>query len=784
MRRSLVGARRRAGAAAAAFVAVAVALVLAVAFLTSLSPQPPFSPALAHADGVAPTVASKSPAATLAPVAALQAAFPDARLFVPAGAATARYARRLLAGPYPGAAADAGLAAAPFLAVHGAAFGVGPSTSLRLAAVYDLGPARAVHLQQHVGGVPVLGHELVLVVDGDGRVRSVSGHVLDAAGVDTVPSVSAAAAAATALAAAPPGARVAGAPFLAVLAGGGGSAALVWRLRTSAGPADASIFYVDAHGGGVLLAQDALVRAMGRFYDPNPAVNPSVVTDVLPALDAPGDVLRGAHADVFNCATPSAMSCFVERNALPDASGDYLYDPPSPPGGVYDDPFAEVHAYDHVSRYADFWETTLGYPMWPYLTPLEVIVNFSSGMDGADPESYNNAYFNPNSDQIVFGQGGTYDFVYDADVVYHEYTHAIVGDRLASFVIDSLGVDLTGFALNEGTADTFSTLYTGDPFMAEWVGGAAGIRDMENEARCPEDLVGEPHEDGKAWGGANWTARTYLESTLGPGAGAAAMETLLERALLAIDPEGGYPGFSGEVVNQAEIDPTYAAIAADIQTFYEARGLLDCERLVPLDDLLPHFLIVLGRGELLLSVPFVPPPLQFRVDVPPGSGVSLQIGAFGNASLTAWVKRDAPVTFAGFGGALTALDADWTFEDMSSFRVDETSNPPAAAGTYYVAIGNKAQAPLYMGIVASLFDVPLPPGTDAAPADAGASDAGPGLGVEGGGCGCAVAGAAAGAPGSDRGAPRRGARAMVLLAAVAIGAVALLRGRGRGRRRR
>ena len=688
------------------------------------------------------SAASDVRAADAPPVARLRAAFPGAKLFVPTGDTRAAWAGHLLAGPYAGATVRPELAAAPFLAEHGAAFGVGPATTLALEAVWPIGPGSAVHLVQRIGGVPVIGGEIVLTVDADGRVRSASGRVIDGAGIDTVPSIAADEATATALALEPPGATTTGAPLLAILGGGGSSAALVWRVRTIAGPAHATVTGVDAHSGEVVWREDVLRDARGRFYDPNPAVNPATVDDVLPALDAPGDVLTGTYANVMNCAAPSSMSCTTERNAQPDAAGDFLYDPPVPPGAVYDDPFAEVHAYEHVSRFGDHWATALGYPMWSYLQPLDVIVNFSSGMMGTetDPESYNNAFFNPNTNQILFGQGNTYDFVYDADVVYHEYTHGIVGDRLASVTFDSLGMDLTGLALNEGTADTFSVLYTGDSHMAEWIGGPAGLRDLDNDNVCPGNLVGESHEDGKPWGGANWAARTFLESTLGPGAGAAAMEVLLTRALLAIAPTGSYAGFSNEVVNQAEMDPAYAALVPDLEALYGARGLLDCERIVPLDDGLVHFSITLGRAQLFISLPFVPPALQFRIDVPENKGLRIQLGAFGTAMVGAYVRRDAPVAFAGFGSTLTVTDSDWQFMDQSIFEVDRESVPTVEAGTYYIAITNEDAYPLYMGVLASLFDVdPLVTSDAGASSDAGTSDAGDGPAATGGGCGCRIA---------------------------------------------
>ena len=659
-------------------------------------------------------------------------------LLLSPAAASARSAHGLMLGPYAGADVSPAAAVSPFLDAYGAWFGYVPSVSVTTS-LRRVGPTWVVRLDQHVAGIPVRGAGLVLKVDDAGRVRSAAGTVVDVAALDTVPALDASAA----LARIPDGGDAIRVPELVVVHGGT-DIRLAWEVSTS-GAAGSYRHWVDAHSGDLLFSWNVRMTADGRWYETNPVASPVPVTGELPVLDSPGDVLTGAYADVYACGTLTMGECSLLRHATPDMAGDYLYDPPVPAGGVFDDAFAEVNAYYHVSTFSEWWETELDYLPWSYLMPLQTVVNINDGSDKkGDPESFGNAYFDPNLELIGFGQTGTRDYSYDADVTYHELTHAVVGDSLAPVLFDSLGVDVSGFGLNEGTADAFATLYTGDPFLGEYVGGSDGIRDMTNDHICPYDLFGEPHEDGKIWGAAAWDAREHLEMVLGPGAGALAMAVLLSRALQAIPFNAGYAGFTDELLDQAWLDPVYAPIAPDLEAIYTARGLVGCERIIDLNNGEPHAGTIYGKALFIAQAPnVVPGPFQYKITVPEAAALSIGIFVPPSSLPTFYVRRGAPVTFSGFGASLTALEYDWEFTNVPSGEIGPDSDPPIEPGDYYIIMGNRGLGSMFYALSAGLVPVDITP----EPSDAGAGDSGtdagvdetaPSFGVAGGPGGCAI----------------------------------------------
>ena len=146
-----------------------------------------------------------------------------------------------------------------------------------------------------------------------------------------------------------------------------------------------------------------------------------------------------------------------------------------------------------------------------------------------------NAYFSPYLDAVLFGQGSTADFAYDATIVYHELTHGVVsawGDFDVAW--DAMGTLFEPMALNEGTADAMAASETGRSQLGSFVAGtysppAAYIRDMDDPNilhTCQGDgsqvttlgessingLDGEPHDDGEIWNGFYWEVYQGLKA--------------------------------------------------------------------------------------------------------------------------------------------------------------------------------------------------------------------------------------------------------------------------------
>lgn len=107
--------------------------------------------------------------------------------------------------------------------------------------------------------------------------------------------------------------------------------------------------------------------------------------------------------------------------------------------------FEDVNAFFHLNNYKKHWEN-LGF------TNLanQVILVDAHGNNGAD-----NSFFTPtNPSKLTFGQGGV-DDAEDADVIVHEYAHA-----LSHFASPNSNVDAQRRALDEGFGDYLATSYS------------------------------------------------------------------------------------------------------------------------------------------------------------------------------------------------------------------------------------------------------------------------------------------------------------------------------------
>ncbi len=162
---------------------------------------------------------------------------------------------------------------------HATELGLGAGDLAAAATAPTAAGGSVVRLQQHVGGVPVMGGEVVVDLDPSGATRSASSDLLPGpAPATTTPTISSAQAATTAvgvsrkaLRARPAPMLVASAPVLVIFdprvygAPGVPRATLVWR-STVTSPVDAELrrtVLVDATTGGVVLNLDQTEHAQG-----------------------------------------------------------------------------------------------------------------------------------------------------------------------------------------------------------------------------------------------------------------------------------------------------------------------------------------------------------------------------------------------------------------------------------------------------------------------------------------------------------------------------------------
>jgi len=371
-----------------------------------------------------------------------------------------------------------------------------------------------LRLRQVVAGIPVFGSRVSAHVGHDGRPLMLRADVFPLEGVPTaaaqlVPQTSANAARAivrdwlidedqhTA-----PDVRD---PELVVLPRGR-RGALCWNVGVSTDDEVLRVF-VDARDGELLRADDLAVAAEGRgmVFHPNPIHTTgngtlrdqgdrdlSILTSArqlvtLPRLDGNG-FLRGQWVDL----TDSPVSTY-------DRDLDWTWVTRSHHA------FEQVNCYYHVDRVQDRLQS-LGFTN----------VNAERQLVDAHAGSEDQSIYNVLDDRLEFGDGGV-DDAEDADVIVHEYGHAMQFDQVGSF-----GVTGDGGAMGEGFGDFLAVLFhesarpNWDPLFASWDASSIVsrnppfLRRVDRDKVFPRDFVDEPHDDGEIWSRLLWDLRLLL----------------------------------------------------------------------------------------------------------------------------------------------------------------------------------------------------------------------------------------------------------------------------------
>jgi len=442
-----------------------------------------------------------------------------------------------------------------------------------------------VHHAQFHRGLPVVGADLVVRVDAQGRAVMVMSSLAHGLDTDVTPAIDATEARSIAAAAVP--GTIPGTPqaLLSVLPDGR-AGRLVYRVRLDAAPPIAGwLVTVDAHTAEVLDASDLRFDALGNAYPHSPA-NSDVTEVELTDLSGDGTAMDGTYA-LVRSVTFDGGTMAEEHLATAEPGGDFLFTPVDPSA---DDPFVEVHTYWHVTELSRYFEDVHGHT---FDGPALVTTNYRYTDDG----TFDNAYFTNNimgDTLLVFGQG-TIDFAYDADVVAHEFGHSVIQsltqmlfDGLISY--DEYGWNIAPGAIHEGMADYWSSTYHDDPVMGEYLAVLGAQRDLDNDCACPEHVMGEPHWDGEIIGGAGWEIRELL--------GAETADALMYGALGLLTPTPSFADFAeaisqaaGELQDDGELS---ADQAAGLEAILEDRGLILCGREMPLEDGVPQTVPIPG----------------------------------------------------------------------------------------------------------------------------------------------------------------------------------------------
>jgi Zn-dependent metalloprotease len=456
-----------------------------------------------------------------------------------------------------------------------ALLGSGRSGDLALLGMERRPGAVHVRFQQRHGDLPVWGGELALHLAEDGRVRMVNGAFFPGVHVDAAPRLSPEAALRVAVddlgdavsLAVPPTVEPGIYPRTGIC-----RPAYRVRLATMR-PADRE-YFVDAATGAILEAEDRgrHVEGSGLVVDENPWVTPGPIARPFPYLMGDG-YLRGQYADVWVFDRYENGAFRRKRNAFsPEGRFEASTDSPQ---------FDEQMLYYHVTRARDWFNSRFGFTGRDH--PLAAHAHWPTLNSNRVPVPYNNAYYSPYQSGLFFGdgtgvqRGGLNPLARDADVIYHEYTHAVV-DR-----ITNLGRwrDDWGYALNEAFADYFSCAISGNPAMGEYsVARSSGMRNLlspnrfPSHANLPSRGLPESHYTGIIWGATCWDLRLRL--------GAEKADRILFESLHFMPPDGSatFPGALAAVL-QADAALHAGANREAIREVMALRGIREPGRGAP-----------------------------------------------------------------------------------------------------------------------------------------------------------------------------------------------------------
>jgi MYXO-CTERM domain-containing protein len=732
----------------------------------------------------------------------------------------------------PSSAQPAQIAGA-YLATRPEILGAVEPASLRRIDVRQLaGTGATVRYAQTFGGVDVLGGDVFVRIDAQGQVRWAKAATRSIpAGFSVTPGFDAAHAAAVVkgvarfhLAASvvePAHARLmidaslpGAAPRLVyvVLAPGNPYLMEAWRV------------VVDAHTGQIVRADNRVMSATtANVFTSNPVKTPTLqqvsFDPFLTAGQSPIGLV-GADVKVMDCLDKqlctdvdlgmgmplSVHTCTVVPNLTTPAGGNFLSTARPALDTDGEDAFSEVQMFFHVNQIYGFFR---GFGFTDLVDkPLVAVTNLRAPIDfndllgsaplalctGGVPQpthhlyGFDNAFFTPDAQAIsgvagggiLFGQGTQIDFSYDGDVIYHEFTHAVMGSLTPDFggpSFDEFGEDPTTGGMNEGTADYFSSAFAGDPDVGEYAGppllgnppGETALRHLTNDKTCPSSLWNEVHQDGEEWGGALWDVRDAL-----PAGERHTYDQAVYNAIATLVPDDDQISTGAAVA--AEVNTLLGASARDLAVAkFTARGLDDC------DDRVRDFtgagakqdvLLVTGSSQIQLHP--VPGALQFKLDVPEGTkqiqihvaqGSGGGVGSEPVLKLIAKPGADAiHWTYATDASNVTTATSDATLSGDVTCANNACSGAIGAdfvAGAYVVQVTNDGADATFQNVTFTMSTMELP---DAGPVT-GMPDAGPVTGTpdastpvnpdaggnpdtgdKDGGCGCRVGGDSGRAP--------------------------------------
>ncbi|GAA3090773.1 hypothetical protein JOF29_007775 [Kribbella aluminosa] len=428
--------------------------------------------------------------------------------------------------------------------------------------------------QQTFKGLPVVGGYYAKHVGKDGAVEVADGR--DAVPADLDVSAKVAAAAATQAANASVTARArrvagpekslvrqpeatSGAAQLAVV--GGPDARVVWNV-TSRSTEGVTRSLVDAKTGSVVESKviSDNIDGRGSVFDPNPVVSErnEKLTDmndknqdalflaqknvILRNLDGSGK-LNGTYVNIKE----------AKGGVAQNKNNTFVYQRAN-------DKFEQVMVYYHINQTQEYIQK-LGF----------TDVNNESQDFSVDTYAGDNSFYDPSTDMITTGEGGV-DDAEDAEVIWHEYGHAIQDD-----VVPGFGESEQAGAIGEGFGDYWAVTNSVPvskgfnlPCVMDWDATSYTTDEPHclrrtDGTKTVDDIDGEVHDDGEIWSRALWDIQQSLGRTKA--------DKLILEATFFYDPDTSFAGAAQDTVQAARL--LYGKAAAQTVTdAFKARKIL------------------------------------------------------------------------------------------------------------------------------------------------------------------------------------------------------------------
>lgn len=475
----------------------------------------------------------------------------------------------------------------------------------------------------------------------------------------------------------------------------------------------------------------------GRIYPQSPEISTQTEEVILLDLDMDkflnqnGDYykkLYGKNVRSFNCLKnePQTVNspygqmqiCGVKMNSVATESenGDFLFD--YNPSIETDDKFAPVQMYYHVNKAHNYFKNTFfeQFQNQQLMPELMAVVNFQYNPYTWMP--FDNAFYTPagglemfgldiQDEAIVFGQGESVDYSYDLDVIYHEYTHGVVEhtSKLVNSMFDKFGLSVEPGSMNEGYADYFSSTITGDSVLGEYSLGESS-RNLKNNLKCPNDIVGEVHYDGRFFSGTLWDIREELGST--------DADLIIFNALISLSQRSS--------MNEARLATEFAAkeinenYEESVHNIFKNRGLVECNRAIPYFEEINMYFIS-GKNDYengIYTKEYATGYSQFKVLIPAGKK-AMKITFNSMSDQQSWdaeapkisvlFKKGAPLNYQYSGGKLLH-NGDYFLDIQESSGNATIQGNCFTEGEWYFQFLNYGGSGYFSKIKVDLLDEP------------------------------------------------------------------------------